>query len=68
MNLVSRFLRKYITKENDSEFVIIPIGRNETCFCNSGLKFKKCHSPKLEKENKIAIRIIDRKKKKKRLK
>ena len=67
MNLVSRFLRKYITKENDSEFVIIPIGRNETCFCNSGLKFKKCHSPKLEKENKIAIRIIDRKTKEEKI-
>ena len=60
MNLFSRILRKYITKRNDSEFNIIPIGRNETCFCNSGLKFKKCHAPELEKENKIAIRIIDR--------
>lgn len=38
---------------------IIPFERNEPCFCNSGLKYKKCHALKLEPHDKIACKVID---------
>ena len=31
------------TEEKGGERVSVKPGRNETCFCGSGLKFKKCH-------------------------
>ena len=31
------------TEENGGERVPMKPGRNDPCFCGSGLKFKKCH-------------------------
>ena len=31
------------TEEKGGEKVAMKPGRNEPCFCGSGLKFKKCH-------------------------
>jgi hypothetical protein len=43
----------------EGNVTIVPMRRNESCFCGSGLKYKKCHALKLQHQNKIACRIVD---------
>jgi uncharacterized protein YecA (UPF0149 family) len=43
MGLLSRFFKKENKEEpNQSPPEILPM-RNDLCWCNSGLKYKKCH-------------------------
>ena len=59
MKLIEKIIKFIKTKENST--IIVPFERNETCFCDSGLKYKKCHALKLEPNSKKAFRLIDKK-------
>ena len=56
MSFIRRILKPFFKGNNTT---IIPIQRNDLCFCGSGLKYKKCHAPKLEPKNKIACKFIN---------
>lgn len=58
MKIVEKILRLFVKQENGNR-TIIPIQRNEICFCGSGLKYKRCHALKLETKNKIACKLVD---------
>lgn len=60
MTLIEKILGFFKTKENTT-VVIVPFERNETCFCGSGIKYKKCHALKLEPKSKTAYRLTDKK-------
>lgn len=58
LKIVEKIIRLFVKQENASK-TIVPIQRNEICFCGSGLKYKKCHALKLEPKNKIACKLVD---------
>jgi len=61
MGAIFRFLQKILSNKIDDNIIIVPFERNELCFCDSGLKYKKCHALKLEQHNKIACRLLNKK-------
>ena len=56
---ILKFIKSFLATPEPHDETIIPYERNEPCFCNSGLKYKKCHALKLEPHDKIACKIID---------
>ncbi len=58
LKIIEKIIRLFVKQENGNR-TIIPIQRNEICFCGSGLKYKKCHALKLEPKNKIACKLFD---------
>lgn len=58
MGILKRLKDKF-SRQANSAMTIIPFQRNETCFCGSGLKYKKCHQLKLEPRNKVACKVFE---------
>lgn len=56
MNILQKLFGKSIAYDD----IIIILQRNDICYCGSGKKYKKCHEPGLEKNNKIACKIFDK--------
>ena len=56
---ILKFIKSFLATPEPHDETIIPFERNEPCFCNSGLKYKKCHALKLEPHDKIACKVID---------
>ena len=56
---ILKFIKSFLATPEPHDETIIPFERNEPCFCNSGLKYKKCHALKLEPHDKIAYKVID---------
>ena len=61
MRLIEHLYQWIFRLNSSDKFDIIPFERNELCYCNSGLKYKKCHALKYESHNKIACRLISKK-------
>lgn len=59
MNFIIKRLRTLFSKLDEKDY--IEIGRNESCYCKSGKKYKHCHLSLLERKGKIALFEIDRK-------
>ena len=57
---ILKFIKSFLATPEPHDETIIPFERNEPCFCNSGLKYKKCHALKLEPHDKIACKVIDK--------
>lgn len=55
MKIINSILRRLI--KDDSHLIFTEILRNDECFCNSGLKYKKCHQLKLLPKNKVAYKV-----------
>ena len=58
MDILKKLIDKF-TRQTNSATTIVPFQRNETCFCGSGLKYKKCHQLKLEPKNKVACKLYE---------
>jgi SEC-C motif len=58
MGILKKLIAKF-TRQTKSAMTIVPFQRNETCFCGSGLKYKKCHQLKLEPKNKVACKLFE---------
>jgi hypothetical protein len=58
LKVIEKIIRLFVKREK-TNITIVPIQRNEICFCGSGLKYKRCHAVKLEPKNKIACKLID---------
>jgi len=56
---ILKFIKSLLASSEPHDKTIIRFERNEPCFCNSGLKYKKCHGLKLEPHDKIACKVID---------
>ncbi len=44
MGLLDRVLNLFKAEEEMRRPAVLP-GRNEPCWCGSGIKYKKCHQP-----------------------
>lgn len=58
INFITSILHRFFTNLDNQAY--IEIGRNESCYCKSGKKFKHCHFNSLENKGKIALWEIDR--------
>jgi len=58
MGILKTLIDKF-SRQTNSAATIVPFQRNETCFCGSGLKYKKCHQLKLDPKNKVACKIFE---------
>ncbi len=47
--------------DRQKEYKYENIGRNSSCYCNSGKKYKHCHLIKNEKKGKVAVKYWDSK-------
>lgn len=68
MNFLKKILQIFRTPSGTSEVIIGEIHRNDLCFCNSHLKYKKCHGPTLSKQRKTAYIVEDQKTKARKIK
>lgn len=58
LNFITSVLHRLFKNIDSQDYV--EIGRNESCYCKSGKKFKHCHFISLENKGKIALWEIDR--------
>lgn len=66
MSVISKILNLFI--KTDKGVIIGELNRNDLCYCNSGIKFKKCHASELQKKKLTAYIIMDSVSKKKFIK
>ncbi len=60
MNLGSKIFHAFLNLFADKERIVGELKRNDPCYCNSGLKFKNCHAPRLAAKRKAAY-IVENK-------
>ena len=58
INFITSILDRFFNNLDKQDY--LEIGRNESCYCKSGKKFKYCHLNSLENKGKIALWEIDR--------
>lgn len=66
LNFIITQWRKFFENLDNKDY--IEIGRNESCYCKSGKKFKHCHLRLLQIKGKIALHEINRKTGERRIK